>query len=215
VTVPNGRSFTFPAGVSTPVQAGDRLQFVTSMAGGTNYCDGATWDQVVTAASGQLWRANFGYSLSDDQWRYEYSTDHEASFRAMAWDAGAHTWVGTEPYCAVFSPTQQHPGSAGCDAARTWTAPYAATVTLGAHGPITVADGCLGNAGGVSVQILENGTRIWPETGPLTIPNGGSYPFPAGVKATVSPGDQLRFVTSMAGTTNYCDSVTWDPAVIS
>jgi hypothetical protein len=131
----------------------------------------------------------------------------------MSFNAGNHQWTGSETFCTVFSPNQQHPGSAACDSARTWQAPFAATVTLGSNGPITVAAGYNGNTSGVNIRILKNGTQIWPASGTQNITNGGSYTFPTGVTTSVNGGDNIEFVVAHAGSVNYCDGTTWDQSI--
>ena len=214
VNAPNGGSYTFPSGVTVSVNAGDNLEFVVSNAGSTNYCDSTAWDQTVTKAStGVYRRASDGFTQGWDQWGYQYTTNSGASFIPMTYDTSRGQWVGSEYYCTVFSPHGQEPGSAGCESSRTWQAPCAATMTLGANGTITVAAGCSGNTAAVNLQVFRNGTQIWPASGSQNVPNGGSFTFPS-TQVSVNAGDDIiEFVTSDAGSTNYCDGTTRDPSV--
>jgi hypothetical protein len=211
--IPNGGSYTFPSGVTVSVNGGDKLEFVVAKNGSVNYCDATAWDQTVSTASGPSWRASNLYTQSWDQWRYEYSTNNEASFSPMSLNLNNLQWTGSETYCTVFAPNMQHPGSAGCDSSRTWQAPYAASVTIGANGAISVVTGCSGNTSGVNIRILKNGSQIWPASGTQNIPNGTSYTFPSGVTTSVNGGDNLEFVDAMNGSVNYCDATIWDPIV--
>jgi hypothetical protein len=212
--IPNGDSYTFPSGVTTTVNEGDNIEFVVSNSGSVNYCDSTTWDQTVTDTSTDvLWQASDWFTEGWDQWRYLYTTNGGSSFSPMYYDISALEWVGTEEYCTVFGPNEQHPGSSGCESARTWQAPYDATITIGANGPISVVAGCGGNTAGVNLRIFQNDTQIWPSSGSHNIPNGDSYTFPSGVTANVNEGDNIEFVVSNAGSVNYCDSTLWDPSI--
>jgi hypothetical protein len=46
--IPNGQSFTFPAGVTTSVNPGDLIRFIVAKEGSINYCDATGWDQTVS-----------------------------------------------------------------------------------------------------------------------------------------------------------------------
>lgn len=215
--VPNGGSYSFPS-FTTSVAAGDNLRFIVDKSGPNNYCDSTTWNQVVTAprgdpSTGVTWPAGNWFGQGWDQWRYEYSPDHGATFLPMTRDAASGRWTGSESACAVIDALQQHPGGGLCEAARVWRAPYTMSVTIGANLPISVAPGCGGNDAGVGIRVLKNETQIWPASGTHVVPNGTSYTFPSGVTTTVNAGDRLRFVTSLAGSTNYCDSTIWDPRI--
>ena len=212
--IPNGNSYTFPSGVTTNVAAGDKLEFVDANSGSVNYCDATTWNQTVTVTGTSTgWTASNGFTQAWDQWRYEYTTNNGASYSPMSYDQAGGKWTGSEAYCTIFSPHEQHPGSAGCQSARTWQAPYAGTATIGSNGSIQVAPGCSGNTAGVNIRIFKNGTQIWPSSGSQNITNGSSYTFPTGVTTSVAAGDKLEFVDSNAGSVNYCDGTAWDPQV--
>jgi hypothetical protein len=116
-----------------------------------------------------------------------------------------------ESACQIWA-TGGSPGYNVCSAARVWIAPQAATVTLSANGPITATNGC-NQSGSVALQIRKNGTAIWPASGWQIINHGDAFTFPAGVTATVAPGDTLQFVLANNGDGTTCDSTTWDPVV--
>jgi hypothetical protein len=60
--------------------------------------------------------------------------------------------------------------------------------------------------------VFRNGTQTWPASGSQNVPNGGPFAFPS-TQVGVNAGDDIEFVTSDAGSTNYCDGTTWDPSV--
>ena len=159
--------------------------------------------------------ASAGFSATQglNQWDYLFSVDQEATFADMTYDSTNTRWQGNDPYCLVGS-NWQHPGSSVCDSARTWVAPISGSVTLTANGPISVATNCPNstNTSGVQIRILLNGTQIWPATGWQGIPNGGTFSFPA-LTTTVQAADQIHFVVAHVGSTNYCDTTSWDQLV--
>jgi hypothetical protein len=211
VNLGNGTSTPF-RDLTTSVAPYDQVQFVVAHAGSSNNCDTTSWDQTVTFQPG-LHKASSGFTSAQGQngWSYEGSADGERTLSSMSWDAGNSRWQGSELFCLVGSGWQ-HPGVA-CDSVRVWTAPTAGTVTLGANGSIGVAAGCGGNTAGVNIAILKNGAQVWPATGMLNVPNGGSLTFPPGIGVTVTAGDQLQFVVAHAGSVNYCDTTTWDQTI--
>ncbi|MCS0499881.1 hypothetical protein [Protaetiibacter mangrovi] len=209
-----GAGLTFPGGVTTTVAPGDLLRFVVSGVGGSIACDATTWNATITANTGLqniVWKASDGFTQGWDQWRAEYTTVGGTSMSAMAYSRLSREWESGQPYCTVFSPTEQHPGL-NCDSVRTWVAPSAGTVTIGANGPITVGGPC-GNTAGVNLRILKNGTQIWPGSGYQNVTNGGSYTFPSGITSSVAVGDRLSFVVQHAGSSIACDATDWDVKV--
>jgi RHS repeat-associated protein len=154
--------------------------------------------------------AGFSGTQGQNQWRYQYSTNGEASFSDMTYDSANARWNGSEINCTLWAAVQ-HPGTSVCDSVRTWVAPSAGTVTLAANGPISLATGS-GQSPGVQIRVLKNGTQIWPASGWQLLNHGGSLAFPA-LTLNVSSGDQLHFVLAQIGGSNQCDSTTWDPQV--
>jgi hypothetical protein len=139
---------------------------------------------------------------AQDPWLYQYVTG--GTVEPMTWQANSGAWQGSQAGCEVSSSDQQQPGAPGeCDAACSWQAPSAMTVSLGASDPIAVGS-CSADCGeGVELQILLDGKQLWPAAGqaPVIIQNGGTYTFPgyAGASGTgiaVKAGDQLQFVTT-------------------
>ncbi len=218
VRVGHGTSATMPA-ASVVVTGGDEINFVTTAVGNpaagaanNNWFDNATWSPVITDPG----PATPSYDITP--WTPEYSTDGGATYAMMA-ATGTSMWAapGNYHYCTVYVDANglnmQEP-AIGCAASRTWAAPYATTVTVGANGPITVTAGCGGNTAGVNVQVFKNGTRLWPGPGSVTVPNGGSCNFPS-ITTSVRAGDRIEFVTTANGSSNYCDNTNWDPTLTS
>lgn len=180
--------------------------------GGGGGCGSVTRYQPVTLGSAPVQEA------SGDPWLYQYATSNSGTvpFTPMSWASSRDLWQGDGTYCTVYGGDQQEPGSpGGCDAARTWQAPAAMTVALGASGPVTVS-ACQASCGsGVELQVFRNGTQIWPAAGQpaVIVPNGGSYTFPPLADITVNAGDEIEFLTSAVGTDNYYDNTTWDQTV--
>ena len=186
-------------------------------------CDSTARYQQINLGSGPAPEtATSGSGLSSqDPWIYEYSAGHSSasapvSFSPMTYVPARGWWQGSEEYCTVYSSDEQEPGTpGGCDAARTWRAPAAMTVTLGSSGPVTVRP-CQASCGsGVELQIFRNGTQIWPAAGQpaVIVPNGGSYTFPDLTGISVNAGDDIEFLTSAVGADNYYDNTTWNQTV--
>jgi RHS repeat-associated protein len=224
-SIPHSGSFTFPP-LTISVAAGDQLELVDAHNGSSNWCDNTGWDPIVTFLApttihptvttvGYTASAGFGATEGQNQWRYQYSTDGEQSFRDMGYTANwGGSWQGTEATCEVAGWWLLPGGASGCDAVRTWVAPGSGTVTLTANGPITVSggSGCGGNTSGVLIRVLKNGAQIWPASGWQSIPNSGSFTFPT-LTIPVAAGDNLELVDAHAGSVNYCDNTDWDPIV--
>jgi RHS repeat-associated protein len=160
------------------------------------------------------YQASQGFSTTQgqNQWRYQSSTDGEATFQDMTYNSALGQWgSAADSYCLVF-PAQQHPGSATCDAVRTWVAPSAGTVMLTANGAISLATGCGSMSAGVRIRVLKNGTQIWPSSGWQMLSHGGTVAFPP-LRINVAAGDQLHFVLAQLGGSNQCDTTNWDPQV--
>ncbi len=174
-------------------------------------------------SGGSSYQASSGFSSTQNQnqWDYYYSTNNEGGISAMTWDSGNSRWTAgltSDPsnpdyYCLIGS-NWQHPGLT-CDSVRIWAAQKAGTVTIGANGPISVVPGCNGNTSGVQVRVYLGGTgNVWPSgSGWQHIANGSSVSFPSGVSVNVGPGYDIEFVVQHVGSSNACDSTTWDPTV--
>lgn len=219
IALAHGKSATMPGVPAVAVNPGDRLEFVTTALGNSasgavnnnNYFDNATWAPAVTDAGPQ------SSAYGANPWTAQYSTDNGAQFSAMT-STGTNTWAAPGAssctvYVNSFGIEMQEP-AVGCAASRTWQAPYAATVTLGADGPVSVAAACGGNTAGVGLEILVNGKQIWPASGSHAVANGASYTVPA-ITLNVKAGDDVEFMTSANGTVNYCDNTVWEPTVTS
>ncbi len=163
------------------------------------------------------YQASLGFSGTQgkNQWRYQYSNDGEQTFQDMTYDSQNGIWRGNMAWCQIWA-NGQHPNAGsftmpgGCASVRTWVAPSAGSVTISANGPISVAAPCV-NAFDVLIQVLKNGTQIWPTSGWQAISHGSSIIFPT-LTTSVAAGDQIHFVEH-AGKFDNCDSTTWDPQV--
>lgn len=130
-------------------------------------CGSSTRYQQVELGSAPSQAAQTG----QDPWIYQYSTTNDSSsapvaFSPMTYSAAAGSWQGATQDCTITAANVQQPGPPSvCDAARTWQAPSAMTVTLGSSGPITVGSCATGCGSGVELQIFRDGEQIWPPRG--------------------------------------------------
>jgi RHS repeat-associated protein len=181
----------------------------------TAQTDEYTYEGAGATNTALTYRASSGFSgvQGQNQWRYQYSTDGEATYQDFPSNDyfSSHPWWQLQNYPGcIIAPDWQLP-DVPCDSVRTWVAPQAGTVTLSANGPVWIWQG--GCSSGVLIRVMLNGTQIWPASGWHLIPIGGSMIFPARV-LTVAAGDMLHFVVAHAvNGTNGCDYLGWDPQI--
>nr|WP_272955065.1 right-handed parallel beta-helix repeat-containing protein [Kribbella shirazensis] len=200
-------SASTPTGtISGNLWEGDALTYAGS--GGT--FDGFTiGTNPGPVTSTRVWYTARDYATGQGQygWRYERSSDSGVTWSPLTYQPATQDWRPAPGSLPLVSKWSWHPGGAGSQVSRSWTAPAAGTIAIAGQ----AAKGVVGGDG-VRVRILKNNTTVLAPTAV-----GGADRIGVRTNVTslsVAAGDVIRFaVDAGAAGANSYDTVNWTPVI--
>jgi len=146
---------------------------------------------------------DFGAIRQGPVWSYQYR-DGTTYAKLTEYYKPWNMWRDGTTYLTV-GRYEQSPDTR--DAVRTWTAPFAGTITVESNGKIAAPN----SEDGVLVKMMLGVSQVWPTSGWHTVTSGAPADFPA-KSLSVAKGDQLHFIVNR-NVNNFGDTTAWDPVV--